>query len=74
LTTKPLDKRLKAAILHASTTEQAMNKYEVTIEQRNGREVLWTRCYWCNADSDMAAMAKARSEYPNGNFFSAKVK
>lgn len=51
-----------------------MNKYEVTIEQRNGREVLWTRCYWCNADSDMAAMAKARSEYPNGNFFSAKVK
>lgn len=50
-----------------------MTKYEVTIEGRNGREILWTRCYWCHAIDKMDAVAMAREEYPNGNYFNAKA-
>lgn len=50
-----------------------MTKYEVTIEGRNGREILWARQFWCNATDNMAAIAQARSEYPNGNFFNARA-
>jgi len=48
-----------------------MTKYEVIIEARNGREIVWARRFWCHAIDKTDAIDLARAEYPGGNVFNA---